>query len=73
MFGKSLSLGGRRRGGISVFQFSFPLHPAPHALARLRLFHPFSLTGLEVDGMLLDLFNNGFLLDSPLETPKRAF
>jgi hypothetical protein len=55
-----------------IFQFAFPLHPPPHALAGLSFLHPLSLSGLEVHGVLLDLLDDGFLLDPSLEPPESA-
>jgi hypothetical protein len=56
-----------------IIQVAFPLHPPPHALASLSFLHPLSLSGLEVHGMFLDLFDDGFLLDPSLEPPESAF
>jgi hypothetical protein len=62
---------GEDRGRL-IFQFAFPLHPATHALAGLGFLHALSLSGLEVNGMLLDLLDDGFLLDPSLEPPESA-
>jgi hypothetical protein len=62
----------KNRNGL-IFQVSFPLHPPPHTLASLSFLHPLSLSGLEVHGMLLDLFDDRFLLNPPLEPPESAF
>ncbi len=42
------------------------------ALASERGLHAFLLTGLQVKGVALDLFNNVFLLHFALETAKRV-
>jgi hypothetical protein len=55
-----------------VFEFAFPLHAPPHALASLRFLHPLSLSGLEVHGVFLDLLDDGFLLDPSFEAPESA-
>jgi hypothetical protein len=60
------------RNGL-IIQIAFPLHPPPHTLASLSFFHPLSLSGLEVHGMLLDLFDDRFLLNSTLEPPESTF
>src|SRR4030042_2639245 len=56
-----------------IFQFAFPPHPPPHALAGLSFLHPLSLPRLEIYGMLLDLLDDGFLLDPSFEPPESAF
>jgi hypothetical protein len=55
-----------------VFQIAFPLHSPSHALAGLSFLHAFSLSRLEVYGMLLDLLDDGFLLNPSLEPPESA-
>jgi hypothetical protein len=55
-----------------VFEFAFPLHAPPHALAGLSFLHPLSLSGLEVHRVFLDLLDDGFLLDPSLEAPESA-
>jgi hypothetical protein len=56
-----------------IIQIAFPLHPPPHTLASLSFLHALSLSGLEVHGVLLDLFDDRFLLDPSLEPPESAF
>jgi hypothetical protein len=58
---------------FSVLDLSLSLHTAAHPLACLRFFHPLSFAGLEVDGVLFDLFDDRFLLNSSLKPAKRAF
>jgi hypothetical protein len=55
-----------------IFEVAFPLHPPPHALAGLSFLHPLSFSGLEVNGVLLDLFDDRFLLHPSLEPPESA-
>src|SRR4030042_4662724 len=50
-----------------IFQFAFPPHPPPHALAGLSFLHALSLSGLEVHGVLLDFLDDGFPLDPSFE------
>ena len=42
------------------------------AFASQSLLYPALLTGFQVEGMLLDLLDDVFLLDLAFETPKRA-
>jgi hypothetical protein len=55
-----------------IFQFAFPPHPPPHALAGLSFLHALSLSGLEVHGVLLDFLDDGFLLDPSFEPSESA-
>jgi len=55
-----------------IFQFAFPLHPPSHALAGLSFLHPLSLSGFEINGVLLDLLDDGFLLNPSFEPPESA-
>jgi hypothetical protein len=62
---------GNRDGAkdILVFQFAFPAHPPAHPFTGLSFLHPLSLSGLKINGVLLDLLDDSFLLDPSLETP----
>jgi len=42
-------------------------------LARQRFFHAALFTGLQVEGMTLDFFNDVFLLNLPLKPAQRIF
>ena len=71
-------------GGLPGNQRSSP-GPGPTVLLRLaalllarplprqRLFRAATIAGLQIEGMLLDILDDIFLLDLPLEPAKRAF
>jgi hypothetical protein len=60
-------------GKFSVFDVALSLDAPPHPLARLGLLHALFLAGLEVDRVLLDLLDDRFLLDLPLEPAQSGF
>jgi hypothetical protein len=73
MFDNCLGSHVRKNRNSLIFQVAFSLHPPPHTLASLSFLHALSLSGLEVHGMLLDLFDDRFLLNPSLEPPESAF
>jgi hypothetical protein len=58
---------GVRGSALIIFVFAFSSEAASHTFAGLGLFHPAFFAGFEVDGVLLDLLDNRFLLDFALE------
>src|SRR5512139_3879498 len=58
---------------FSVLDVALSLDAPSHPLARLGLFHPPFFAGLEIDRVLLDLLDDRFLLDLPLESAQRGF
>src|SRR4029079_13453965 len=56
---------GRHLVGSGLFRFAPQLLPI--AFARERLFGPSLVAGFQIEGMLLDIFDDVFLLDLPLE------
>ena len=54
-----------------LVRFAALLFPRP--LPRERLLRAAPIAGLQVEGVLLDILDDIFLLDLPLEAPKRAF
>ena len=65
--------GNLRKDEWSILEFFFSLHTTPHPLAGLGFLHPLPFAGLKVDGMLLDFFDDRFLLDSSFKAFQRAF
>jgi len=53
---------------LIIFEFPFSFQASSHAFAGLGILHPSLFAWFVVDGVLLDLFNNGFLLDFSLES-----
>ncbi len=68
---EELRLGGA--GCLIIIEFFFSTEASSHALASLSVFHPALFTGFEVNRVLLDLFDDSFLLDFPLEPFKSLF
>lgn len=64
---------GRERVLKSVFEISFSSKASSHPFPGLDFFHAFLFAGFVIDGMLLYLFDDCFLLDFPLETLERRF
>lgn len=56
-----------------VVEFSFSSQAPPHALTCLGLLHALFLSGFVVNRVLLDLFDDSFLLHFPLKPSERAF
>src|SRR6185295_6832684 len=56
---------------VGLFRFAPQLLPIP--FARERLLRPSLVAGLQVEGMLLDILDDVFLLDLPLEPSESAF
>ncbi len=54
--------------GSIIFEFPLSLQASSHALASLGIFHPSLFTGLIIDRMFFDLFDNSFLLNFALES-----
>jgi hypothetical protein len=62
---------GRHLVGVGLFRFAPQLLPIP--FARERLLGPSLVAGFQVKGMLLDILDDVFLLDLPLEPAESAF
>jgi hypothetical protein len=60
-------------GKLSILDVAFPLDAPSHPFPSLGFFHPPPLAGLEVHGVLLDLFDDRFLLDPALEPAEGGF
>jgi hypothetical protein len=60
-------------GKLSILDVAFPLDAPPHPFPSLGFLHPPPFAGLEVDGVLLDLLDDRFLLDAPLEPSQGGF
>src|SRR5512143_2506121 len=56
-----------------VLDVALSLDAPSHPLARLGFLHAALLAGLEVDRVLLDLLDDRFLLNFPLEPAQRGF
>jgi YfiH family protein len=56
----------------SIFEVFVAFQATAHPLASHSLFHAFFFAGLEINGVLLDLFDDRFLLHFPLETLEGA-
>jgi hypothetical protein len=61
------------RRKFSVLDVPLSLDAPPHSLPSLGFFHPPFFPGLEVNRVLLDLFNDRFLLDATLEPAQSGF
>jgi hypothetical protein len=59
---------GTRGENVLILDLALSLEPASHAFPGLSFFHPLPLTRFEKNGVLLDLLDDRFLLDLPLET-----
>jgi hypothetical protein len=62
---------GRHLVGVGLFRFAPQLLPI--SLARERLLGPSLVAGFQIEGMLLDILDDVFLLDLPLEPAESAF
>jgi len=63
----------RKIDRLIIVEFFFPPEASAHALASLGIFHAAFFAGLEIDGVLLDFFDDRFLLDFPLEPLESLF
>jgi hypothetical protein len=62
---------GRHLVGVGLFRFAPQLLPIP--FARKRLLGPSLVAGFQIEGVLLDILDDVFLLDLPLEPAESAF
>jgi hypothetical protein len=62
---------GRHLVGVGLFRFAPELLPIP--FAGESLLGPSLVAGFQIEGMLLDIFDDVFLLDLPLEPAESAF
>ena len=60
-------------GCLIIVEFFFSPEASSHTFAGLRIFHAAFFAGLEIDGVLLDFFDDRFLLDFPLEPLESLF
>ncbi len=58
---------------LIIIEIFFSAEASTHAFACLSVFQTAFFTGLEVYGVLLDLFDDGFLLDLALEPFESLF
>jgi hypothetical protein len=57
---------------LIIFEFPFSFQASSHAFASLSILHTSFFAWFVIDGVLLDLFDYGFLLDFSLESFKCA-
>jgi hypothetical protein len=63
----------RKKEDLSIFQIALSLDPASHPLPGLGFLQAAFLAGFEINGMFLDLLDDRFLLNFPLEPAKSGF
>jgi hypothetical protein len=62
-----------KSGGLSVLDVPLSLDATAHPFPSLGFLHPPTFPGLEVHRVLLDLFDDRFLLDPAFEPPECGF
>ena len=58
---------------LIIIEIPFSSEASSHAFASLGFLHAAFLTGLEINGVLFDFFDDGFLLDFPFEPLQSLF
>jgi hypothetical protein len=63
----------RKADRLIIVEFFFSTEAPSHAFASLGIFHAAFFAGFEIDGVLLDFFDNRFLLNFPFEPLESLF